>query len=145
MGQNSSDGIVTHYGLDSPGIKSQWGKIFHTIQTSPGANPASYTVRTNQLSILGVKWPGCGIDHPPPSSAKIKERIDLYLYSPSGPSWPVIRLLLAFVIVHTPVNRFGHLKERCLNYYPGVWLFNPWRPKWVIRNQCHNISINLCV
>ena len=26
--------------------------------------------------------------HPP--SAKVKERVELYLYSPSGPSWPVI-------------------------------------------------------
>jgi hypothetical protein len=29
-------------------------------------------------------WP------PTPSSAEVKERIELYLYSPSGPSWPVI-------------------------------------------------------
>jgi hypothetical protein len=32
----------------------------------------------------GVKWPGRGLNHPPPSSAEVKERIDLYLYSPSG-------------------------------------------------------------
>jgi len=25
--------------------------------------------------------------HPTPSSAKVKERVELYLYSPSGPSW----------------------------------------------------------
>jgi len=33
-----------------------------------------------------VKWPGCGADHPDPSSAKVKERVQLYRYSPSGPS-----------------------------------------------------------
>jgi hypothetical protein len=33
---------------------------------------------------------GRGIDHPPPYSAKVKERVELYLYSPSGPSWPVL-------------------------------------------------------
>jgi len=38
---------------------------------------------------LGVKWPGHG-DHPPPTSAKVKERVELYLYSHSGPSRPVI-------------------------------------------------------
>jgi len=38
----------------------------------------------------GVKWPGCGVEHPPPSSAKVKERVELYLCSTSGPSWPVI-------------------------------------------------------
>jgi len=33
---------------------------------------------------------GPGIDHPPPSSAEVKERVELYLYSTSGLSWPVI-------------------------------------------------------
>ena len=35
------------------------------------------------------KRPGCGFDHPPPSSAEVNKRVELYLYSPSGPSWPV--------------------------------------------------------
>ena len=39
-------------------------------------------------SFPGVKRPGRGVDHPPPSSAEVKERVELYLYSPSGPSWP---------------------------------------------------------
>jgi hypothetical protein len=29
-----------------------------------------------------VKRPWRGVDHPPPSSAEVKERIELYLYSP---------------------------------------------------------------
>jgi len=41
-------------------------------------------------SFPGVKRSGRGVDHPPPSSAEVKERVELYLYSPSGPSWPVI-------------------------------------------------------
>jgi len=36
-------------------------------------------------SFPGVKQPGRGVDHPPPSSAEVKERVKLYLYSPSGP------------------------------------------------------------
>jgi len=35
--------------------------------------------------LLGVKQPRHGIDHPPPSSAEVKERVELYIYSPSGP------------------------------------------------------------
>ena len=58
------------------------------VQTGPDAHPASYTVGTR--SFLGVKQPGCGIDHPPPSSAEVKERVQLYLCSPSVPSWPVL-------------------------------------------------------
>jgi len=42
-------------------------------------------------SLPGVKRPGRGVDYPPPSSAEVKERVELYLYSPYGPSWPVLR------------------------------------------------------
>ena len=57
------------------------------IQTGPGAHPASYTMGTG--SFPGVKRPGRGVDHPPQSSAEVKEREGLHLYSRSGPSWPV--------------------------------------------------------
>ena len=40
----------------------------------------------------GVKRPGRGLDHPTPSSAEVKERVDLYLYSPYGTSWPVLHI-----------------------------------------------------
>jgi hypothetical protein len=36
---------------------------------------------------LGVKRPGREADHSPPSSAKVKERVELYLHSPNTPSW----------------------------------------------------------
>jgi len=32
-------------------------------------------------SFLGVQQLGCDTDHPPLSSAKVKERVELYLYS----------------------------------------------------------------
>jgi len=32
--------------------------------------------------------PGRDVDRPPPSSMEVKEREELYLYFPSGPSWP---------------------------------------------------------
>jgi hypothetical protein len=31
-----------------------------------------------------VKRPGRGVDHPHPSSVEVKERVQLYLYSPLG-------------------------------------------------------------
>jgi hypothetical protein len=49
-----------------------------------------------RVSFPGVKRPGRGNDHPPPSSARVKERVELYLYSPSGPSWPVLGRYLRF-------------------------------------------------
>jgi hypothetical protein len=58
------------------------------VQTGPGAHPASCTMGTGYFP--EVKQSGRGVDHPPPSSAEIKERVELYLYSTSGPSWPAI-------------------------------------------------------
>ena len=52
------------------------------VQTGPGAQPASYTMDT--ASIPGVKRPGRGADHTPPSSAEVKERVELFIYSPLG-------------------------------------------------------------
>jgi hypothetical protein len=59
-----------------------------TVQNGPGAHPASYTMGTG--SFTGIKRPGRGIDHPPTSSAEVKEREELYLYATSVPSWPVL-------------------------------------------------------
>jgi hypothetical protein len=36
---------------------------------------------------LGVKRPGREADHSPPSSAEVKECVDLYIHSPNTPSW----------------------------------------------------------
>jgi hypothetical protein len=81
-------GIATHYRLDGPAMEFRWGVRFSApVQTGPGSHPASCTMGSG--SSPGVKQRGCGVDHPPPPSAKVKERVELYLYSPSGASWPV--------------------------------------------------------
>jgi hypothetical protein len=89
-GRDNSVGIATRYGLDGPVIDTRWGRDFPhpSIQTGPGAHPASYTMGTG--SFLGVKQPGRGVDHPPPSNSGVREGVELYLYSTSGPSWPVL-------------------------------------------------------
>ena len=38
----------------------------------------------------GVKRPECGADNPSPFKCRGHERVGLYLYSPSGPHWPII-------------------------------------------------------
>ena len=87
--RDSAVGTATRYGLDGPRIESRWGARFSApVQTGPGAHPASYTMGTG--SFLKVKRPGSGNDHPPPSGAEVEGRIELYICSPSGSSWPVI-------------------------------------------------------
>ena len=74
---DSSVGIATLYGLDGPCIEYRWGRDFSApVQTSPGAHPACYTMGTG--SFPGVKRPGRGVDHPPPSRAEVKERVELW-------------------------------------------------------------------
>jgi hypothetical protein len=58
------------------------------VQTGPGVHPASYTMGT--VSFRGVKRPVRGVVHPPKSSAAVKERVELYLYSHCGTWWPVL-------------------------------------------------------
>ena len=56
------------------------------VQIGPGGHPASYTMGTG--SFPWVKRPRRGVDHPPQSSAEVKERVELY--SPSWSSWLVL-------------------------------------------------------
>ena len=95
MGRDSAVGIATRYGLDGQGIESRWGRdLSAPVQTGPGAYPASCTMSTGSLP--GVKRPGRGADHPPLSKCRGQERVGLYLYTPSGPSWPVMAAPLPF-------------------------------------------------
>jgi hypothetical protein len=45
----------------------------------------------------GVKWLESGIDHPPTSSTKVGERVELYFYFLSGPSWPILSCTVPLV------------------------------------------------
>ena len=60
------------------------------IQTGP----ASCTMGIE--SFPGVNWPGYGTSHLPPSIAKVRERVELYLYSASEPPSPVLGCTLPF-------------------------------------------------
>jgi hypothetical protein len=86
--RESSVGIATRYGVDSPDIESRWDARFTiTVQTNPGTHPASYTTVTGALP--GVMCPGRGTGHPT-SYAEVKERVQLYFCFPSGLPWPVL-------------------------------------------------------
>ena len=71
-------------------------KFSALVQTSSGANPTSYIMGTG--SFPGVKRPGRGVDHPPTSKAEVKERVQIYLHSPSGPSWSILGELHLYLL-----------------------------------------------
>jgi hypothetical protein len=81
-------GIATGYGLDGPGIESWWGRDF-PHPSRPALGPPSLLCNGQQV-FTGGKAAGAWRWPPTPSSAEVKERVELYLYSTSGPSWPVI-------------------------------------------------------
>jgi hypothetical protein len=72
------------------------------VHNGPGIKPSSCTMGTG--SFPGVKRPGRGVDHPPPSSAEVKERVEVNLYSPFGPSRPVLGRTLPFTLPRYPFN-----------------------------------------
>jgi hypothetical protein len=89
VGRDSSVGIATTLRAGWSVDRIPVGARFSApVQTGLVAYPASCTMGTG--SIPGVKRHGRGVDHPPLSSAEAKEIVELYLYSSSGPSWPVL-------------------------------------------------------
>ena len=60
------------------------GARFAHVQTGLRAHSASYAMGTG-FSLGGKR----GVKHQP-SSVEVKERIQLYLYVPSGPSWHIL-------------------------------------------------------
>ena len=72
VGWDSSVSIATRYGMDGPGIESQWGASFSApVQTGPGAHAVSYTMSTGPFP--GVKRPGRGVDHPLHLAPRLKK------------------------------------------------------------------------
>jgi hypothetical protein len=68
------------------------------VHIGPGAHTTYYTMGTE--SFPGVKRQGRGVGHPPLSRAEVKERVELYLYSSSGPSWPVLGSTLPCLYIY---------------------------------------------
>jgi hypothetical protein len=89
----NSVGIALGYGLDDRGSRVWFPagagnfSLHHRFQNGHGAHPASYPMGTKGAFSLGVKRPGSEADHSPPSSAEVKECVEIYLHSPNMSSW----------------------------------------------------------
>jgi len=79
---------VTRYGLDGLGIESWWGRdLLHPSRPAlwPTQLPIHWVPAHSRGKADGTwHWP------PTPTGARVKEREELYLYSPSGPLWPLL-------------------------------------------------------
>jgi len=104
---DSSVGIVIRYGLDGPGIES-WCTQDFSHPSRSALEPTQLPVQWVPRLSPGIKWVERGVDHPPTSRAEVKETLQLSLYSPSGPSWPVTMGTLPFWVW----NLVSHIKTR---------------------------------
>jgi hypothetical protein len=111
VGRDSSVGIATRYRLDVPGIELQWQRDF-PHPSRPVLGPTKPPIQWYRICFPKVKRPGRGVDHPPPNSAEVKERVDLCLYSAYGPSWPVLGPDLHSFFIRT-VILVNYISEVC--------------------------------
>jgi hypothetical protein len=79
------------YGLDDRGSRVRFpaGAVnfsHHRVQNGSGAHPASYPMGTRG-SFPGGKAAEREANHTSPSSAEVKEWVELYLHSPNTPLW----------------------------------------------------------
>ena len=80
-----SDSLLAGWSGDRIPVEA---RLSASVQTGSEAHPALRKMGTEFLP--GVKRPGRGIDYPTSSSTEGKQRLELYLYSPSRSSWPVL-------------------------------------------------------
>ena len=113
MGQDSVVGITTHYGLDR--IISQRGRYFlHPSRL--GLGPTQPPVQWVLGSFPKGKAAGVWCWQPTSSSAKFKERVQLYLYSQTPPSphglfWGELYLYLVSLLRMGWVSQSEHNRE----------------------------------
>jgi hypothetical protein len=84
VGRGSSVDLATVYGWMVWGSNPGEGEIFRTPPDRRW-DPPSLLYNGLQVPFQGVNRPGRGVDHPPPSIAEVKERVQLYLNTASGP------------------------------------------------------------
>jgi hypothetical protein len=96
--RDSSVGIALGYGLDDRDSRVRFpagglGIFYFTTASRPALVPTQPPIQwvPGALS-LEVKRPMREADHSPPSSAEVKEWMELYLHSSNTPSWRCAQL-----------------------------------------------------
>jgi hypothetical protein len=83
--------------LDGSGSNPVGDEIFRTHEDRHWG-PTSLLSSGYRVSFPGAKRPGRGLGHPLPSSAEVKEKVELHHYYRSAASWPVLGWISPFSI-----------------------------------------------
>ena len=102
-------------------------RYFAILQTGPGANSASYTMRTGFFP--GKKRSELCVDHPSPTNPEVKERVELCIYSLCGASWPLRRRNFAYLRVTQYSTR---LIKFCIKINAGVLFIQSQRTRFSV-------------
>ena len=84
--------------------------------------PSQRPIQGYRISFPGVKRPGRGANYLPASSAEIKERVALYLFPPSGPSWSLLRRTLLLSLTTWYLNCSAHERMYGSRCHVTRWL-----------------------
>jgi hypothetical protein len=109
-GPGSSVGIATGYGMDGPWIESRWGRDFPHL-SRPALGPKQPPVQWVPGLSRGIKQRGVTLTPHTLLVLRSKIRVELYLYSPSEPSWPVKRVKPTYTFISYRFDSVQHTKS----------------------------------
>ena len=119
--------------------------IFSATPPDRPWGPPSLLYNGCQISFPVVNRLASGVNHTPSSSDEVKEGVELYLYSPSGPSWTVLGRTFFALHIYNPYIRhtfLWYLKME-LKYENPHTCQRPSGSKYENRTSRKNTSIRL--
>jgi hypothetical protein len=92
-----------------------------------------------------VEQLGDGVDHPPPSSIKVEEKLKLHIFYPSGPLWPNLGLTLSLPLLcckwpHLLRSGWDMLHNNAITL-PTKWVICSKDGTGTVWNMCHTDQI----
>jgi hypothetical protein len=121
VGRDSSVGIATRYGLDCPEIESRWGRDF-SHPSRPALGPTQPSIQWVPDLFPGGKAAGVWRWPLTPYSAEVKERVELYLCSPSGHSWSILGWIYTYLYCYKRAVSILTNGATLLLKWPLFWL-----------------------
>jgi hypothetical protein len=134
VGLYSPVGIAIQDGLERSGDRIPVEGEFYRARPDRPWGPPSLLHNVYRVSFPWVKLPGRGVYHSPQSRAEVKQRVKLYLYSPTASWWQVLEgKFLSFFLT------WGELGSMCRIFRWLLFTF------WTVRFKHNSLENNLYI